>query len=153
MLPVFEGFCHESYKSYLFQEVHQMKNYDFYENSNLTNVLQFDFSWSNILFDDDHISEHDQRFSFRPVPLFWLLFPANKQRCDKVMVRPQRCTTNITVVQPLYFNRRIRGIMRKTLLIRWPRQVPLWIFVLIFLMAHCIKYARISVFTDPYSPV
>ena len=30
MLPVFKGFCHGSYKSYLFQEVYQMKIYDFY---------------------------------------------------------------------------------------------------------------------------
>ena len=30
MLPVSEGFCHESYKSYLFQEVHQMKSYNLY---------------------------------------------------------------------------------------------------------------------------
>lgn len=30
MIPVFEGFCHESCKSYLFQEIHQMKNYELY---------------------------------------------------------------------------------------------------------------------------
>ena len=28
MLPVVEGFCHESYKSYLFKVVYQMWNYD-----------------------------------------------------------------------------------------------------------------------------
>ena len=33
MIPVFEGFCHESCKSYLFQEIHQMKNYNHYRQS------------------------------------------------------------------------------------------------------------------------
>ena len=33
MIPVFEGFCHESYKSYIFQEIHQMKNYNHYRQS------------------------------------------------------------------------------------------------------------------------
>ena len=31
MLPAFyEGFCHESHRSYLFQKLKQMKNYDLY---------------------------------------------------------------------------------------------------------------------------
>ena len=30
MLLVFQGFCNESYRSHIFQKVHQMNHYDFF---------------------------------------------------------------------------------------------------------------------------